>query len=172
MSTPSYPGEADLRRPPHPRHRDVEPRLRLGPVPLREVELRLRAGQAQELDAQGQGRDRAALHRPHQRAGAGQEAAPPRLLQAGRRSRMKKVDDIVTKPTITMAIQGMWVSDEPDSVYALPFDHCSTSTTAWRSSSTATRGCCSNSSTGGWSRTYRSTWTATPGPGSSRPLSS
>ena len=40
-------------------------------------------------------------------------------------SRMKKVDDIVTKPTITMAIQGMWVSEEPDSVYALPFDHCS-----------------------------------------------
>jgi hypothetical protein len=39
-------------------------------------------------------------------------------------TRMKKVDDIVTKPTITMAIQGMWVSDEPDSVYALPFDHC------------------------------------------------
>jgi hypothetical protein len=39
-------------------------------------------------------------------------------------SRMKKVDEIVTKPTITMAIQGMWVSDEPDSLYALPFDHC------------------------------------------------
>ncbi len=39
-------------------------------------------------------------------------------------SRMKKVDEIVTKPTITMAIQGMWVSDEPDSVYTLPFDHC------------------------------------------------
>jgi hypothetical protein len=37
---------------------------------------------------------------------------------------MKKVDEIVTKPTITMAIQGMWVSGEPDSVYALPFDHC------------------------------------------------
>ncbi len=40
-------------------------------------------------------------------------------------ARMKKVDDIVTKPTITMAIQGMWVSDEPESVYALPFYHCS-----------------------------------------------
>jgi hypothetical protein len=39
-------------------------------------------------------------------------------------SRMKKVDEIVTKPTITMAIQGMWVSDDPDSVYTLPFDHC------------------------------------------------
>jgi hypothetical protein len=39
-------------------------------------------------------------------------------------SRMKKVDEIVTKPMITMAIQGMWVSDEPDSLYALPFDHC------------------------------------------------
>ena len=39
-------------------------------------------------------------------------------------ARMKKVDDIVTKPTFTMAIQGMWVSDEQDSVNALPFDHC------------------------------------------------
>jgi hypothetical protein len=40
-------------------------------------------------------------------------------------TRMKKVDDIVTKPTITMAIQGLWVSSEPDSIDALPFDHCS-----------------------------------------------
>ena len=40
-------------------------------------------------------------------------------------ARMKKVDDIVTKPTITMAIQGLWVSSEPDSIKALPFDHCS-----------------------------------------------
>jgi hypothetical protein len=39
-------------------------------------------------------------------------------------SRMKKVDDIVTKPTVTLAIQGMWVSDDPDSITALPFDHC------------------------------------------------
>jgi hypothetical protein len=39
--------------------------------------------------------------------------------------RMKKVDDIVTKPTITMAIQGLWVSGEPDSIKALLFDHCS-----------------------------------------------
>ncbi len=40
-------------------------------------------------------------------------------------ARMKKVDDVVTKPTITMAIQGLWVSGEPDSIKALPFDHCS-----------------------------------------------
>jgi hypothetical protein len=39
-------------------------------------------------------------------------------------SRMKKVDDIVTKPTVTLAIQGMWVSDDPGSINALPFDHC------------------------------------------------
>jgi hypothetical protein len=39
-------------------------------------------------------------------------------------SRMKKVDDIVTKPTITLAIQGMWVSDDPGSINALPFDYC------------------------------------------------
>ena len=39
-------------------------------------------------------------------------------------SRMKKVDDIVTKPTVTLAIQGMWVGDDPGSINALPFDHC------------------------------------------------
>jgi hypothetical protein len=39
-------------------------------------------------------------------------------------SRMKKVDDIVTKPTVTLAIQGMWVHEEPGSINALPFDHC------------------------------------------------
>jgi hypothetical protein len=39
-------------------------------------------------------------------------------------SRMKKVDDIVTKPAVTLAIQGMWVSDDPGSITALPFDHC------------------------------------------------
>ena len=71
-------------------------------------------------------------------------------------ARMKKVDDIVTKPTITMAIQGMWVSDEPESIYALPFDHCSDEhDSLTRLPGTATRGCSSNSSTGGWSSTYR-----------------
>jgi len=40
-------------------------------------------------------------------------------------ARMKKVDDVVTQPTITLAIQGLWVSGEPDSMKALPFDHCS-----------------------------------------------
>jgi hypothetical protein len=41
-------------------------------------------------------------------------------------SRMKKVDDIVTKPMVTLAIQGMWVSSADSSrVDALPFDHCS-----------------------------------------------
>ena len=40
-------------------------------------------------------------------------------------SRMKKVDDMVTKPLVTLAIQGMWVSSkEGASVDALPFDHC------------------------------------------------
>ena len=59
----------------------------------------------------GQERDRRELHRDYYRRAD---------------ARMKKVDDIVTKPTITMAIQGMWVSDEPDSSsHALPFDHCS-----------------------------------------------
>ena len=41
-------------------------------------------------------------------------------------SRMKKVDDIVTKPMAMLAIQGMWVSKADSSgVDALPFDHCS-----------------------------------------------
>jgi hypothetical protein len=41
-------------------------------------------------------------------------------------SRMKKVDDIVTKPMAMLAIQGMWVSKEDSSrVDVLPFDHCS-----------------------------------------------
>jgi hypothetical protein len=41
-------------------------------------------------------------------------------------ARIKKVDDIASKPTVTLAIQGMWVN-EPDSksIATLPFDHCS-----------------------------------------------
>ena len=41
-------------------------------------------------------------------------------------TRMKKVDDIASKPTITLAIQGMWVADRSsESITTLPFDHCS-----------------------------------------------
>jgi hypothetical protein len=41
-------------------------------------------------------------------------------------SRMKKVDDVATKPMVMLAIQGMWVSKEDSSrVDVLPFDHCS-----------------------------------------------
>lgn len=43
-------------------------------------------------------------------------------------ARMKRVDDIASKPTITLAIQGMWVEDKdsPKPVSTLlPFDHCS-----------------------------------------------
>jgi len=41
-------------------------------------------------------------------------------------ARMKKVDDIATKPTVTLAIQGMWVADkQSSSASVLPFDHCS-----------------------------------------------
>ena len=57
----------------------------------------------------GQEHDRRELHRDYYRRAD---------------SRMKKVDDIITKPTITLAIQGMWVSDERGSINALPFDHC------------------------------------------------
>ena len=41
-------------------------------------------------------------------------------------ARMKKIDEVVTKPTIVLAIQGMWAGD-PDSrgIEELPFDHCS-----------------------------------------------
>lgn len=41
-------------------------------------------------------------------------------------ARMAKVDALVTKPTIVMAIQGMWVdSKDSDLAGALPFAHCS-----------------------------------------------
>jgi hypothetical protein len=73
-------------------------------------------------------RAKAAIEQPSVDLISGQERDRKQLYRDYYRradSRMKKVDDIVTKPTITMAIQGMWVSDEPDSVYALPFDHCS-----------------------------------------------
>ena len=67
------------------------------------------------------------------------------------RLRMKKVDDIVTKPTVTLAIQGMWVSDDPDSIDApSPFDHWIDEHTALPFFRIATRGCSSSSWTGGW----------------------
>ena len=41
-------------------------------------------------------------------------------------ARMKKIDDVVTKPTIALAIQGMWVCDQKSrGLKDLPFDHCS-----------------------------------------------
>jgi hypothetical protein len=41
-------------------------------------------------------------------------------------ARMKKIDDVVTKPTIALAIQGMWVCDQKSrGMKDLPFDHCS-----------------------------------------------
>ncbi len=39
-------------------------------------------------------------------------------------SRIKKVDEMATKPTVTMAIQGMWVGNRASSPMDLPFDHC------------------------------------------------
>jgi hypothetical protein len=85
----------------------------------------------------GEGQDRKQLYRDYYRRAD---------------SRMKKVDEILTKPMITLAIQGMWASgtESSGSVNDLPFDHCSDDHTASRSSSTATRGCSSSSSTGGW----------------------
>jgi hypothetical protein len=41
-------------------------------------------------------------------------------------ARIKKIDDVVTKPTIALAIQGMWVCDQKSrGLKDLPFDHCS-----------------------------------------------
>jgi hypothetical protein len=58
----------------------------------------------------GQERDRRELHRDYYRRAE---------------ARMKKIDEIATKPTITMAIQGMWVgSQDPRQTIALPFEHC------------------------------------------------
>jgi len=59
----------------------------------------------------GEERDRREMHRDYYRRSD---------------ARMKKVDDIATKPTITLAIQGMWVCDKgTSSPNSLPFDHCS-----------------------------------------------
>jgi len=59
----------------------------------------------------GEERDRREMHRDYYRRSD---------------ARMKKVDDIATKPTITLAIQGMWVCDKgASSPNSLPFDHCS-----------------------------------------------
>jgi hypothetical protein len=59
----------------------------------------------------GEERDRRELHRDYYRRSD---------------VRMKKVDDIATKPTVTLAIQGMWVCDKgASSPNSLPFDHCS-----------------------------------------------
>ena len=59
----------------------------------------------------GEERDRRELHRDYYRRSD---------------ARMKKVDDIATKPTVTLAIQGMWVCDKgASSPNSLPFDHCS-----------------------------------------------
>jgi hypothetical protein len=58
----------------------------------------------------GQEHDRKELHRDYYRRAD---------------ARMKKIDEVATKPTVTMAIQGMWVGDqEPRRVGNLPFDHC------------------------------------------------
>jgi hypothetical protein len=57
----------------------------------------------------GQEHDRKELYRDYYRRADG---------------RMKKIDEVATQPTITIAIQGMWVGAEQNSVSALPFDHC------------------------------------------------
>jgi hypothetical protein len=59
----------------------------------------------------GEERDRREMHRDYYRRSD---------------ARMKKVDEIATKPTTTLAIQGMWVCDKgASSPNSLPFDHCS-----------------------------------------------
>jgi hypothetical protein len=57
----------------------------------------------------GQEHDRKELYRDYYRRADG---------------RMKKIDEVATQPTITIAVQGMWVGGEQDSISALPFDHC------------------------------------------------
>jgi hypothetical protein len=59
----------------------------------------------------GQERDRRELHRDFYRQTD---------------ARIKKVDDIASKLTVTLAIQGMWVNEPSSkSIATLPFDHCS-----------------------------------------------
>ena len=60
VSTPAYPEKQGFLAHLIRALERIQPRLRLDPVPLRQVGLQLSAGQAEELDAQGQGIHRAA----------------------------------------------------------------------------------------------------------------
>jgi hypothetical protein len=74
-------------------------------------------------------RAKAEIERPSLDLISGEERAKRELnrdFYAKADSRMKKADEMATKPLVTLAIQGMWVSSkEGSSVDALQFDQCS-----------------------------------------------
>jgi hypothetical protein len=74
-------------------------------------------------------RAKAEIERPSLDLVSGEERAKRELnrdFYSRADSRMKKADDMATKPLVTLAIQGMWVSSkEGSSVDALQFDQCS-----------------------------------------------
>ena len=69
------------------------------------------------------------IERPSQDLLSGKEHAKRELGRDFYRqadSRTRKIDEMATKPLVTLAIQGMWVTGKgPSSIEALPFDHCS-----------------------------------------------
>ncbi|MGP8058000.1 MAG: hypothetical protein ACLP9K_10435 [Nitrososphaerales archaeon] len=72
-------------------------------------------------------RTKTAIEQPSMDLVSGQEHDRKELYRDYYRraeARMKKIDEVVTQPTITVAIQGMWAGGERDSINALPFDHC------------------------------------------------
>lgn len=72
-------------------------------------------------------RTKTAMEQPSMDLVSGQEHDRKELYRDYYRraeARMKKIDEVVTQPTITVAIQGMWAGGEQDSINALPFDHC------------------------------------------------
>jgi hypothetical protein len=72
-------------------------------------------------------RTKTAMEQPSMDLVSGQEHDRKELYRDYYRraeARMKKIDEVVTEPTITVAIQGMWAGGEQDSINALPFDHC------------------------------------------------
>jgi hypothetical protein len=74
-------------------------------------------------------RAKSEIQRPSQDLLSGQEHAKRELgrdFYSQTDARTRKIDEIATKPLVTLAIQGMWATSKaPSAIEALPFDHCS-----------------------------------------------
>ena len=116
-------------------------------------------------------RTKTAMEQPSMDLVSGQEHDRKELYRDYYRraeARMKKIDEVVTQPTITISHPGH-VGGRRTETPSTPFRSTTapTNTTVLLCFSTRTRGCFLNSWTAGWSRTYPSTWTVTRSPGSS-----